>query len=182
MKFKGIPWFEAALKLTRFGWPLSTSNVWCFLYIASNLWIHFIYRLQNISILTLYHIHSTGLFSSMLASLSDLTKFSCILSHILPKNLPLWGPWQTSFLPVTNLQDGRQSAATQALVAKLKEDYGVGAGYSCLLPEKTRNMLNSREAESLDIQHAYLRATWFVALSVWGSRDMWLEWFQLDFS
>ena len=80
-----------------------------------------------------------------------------------------------SCLPVTNLQDGKQSAATQALVQQLKEDYGVGAGYSCLLPDATRNMLNSREPDSLDIQYAVLRATWFGALSASGSRDMRLE-------
>ena len=79
-----------------------------------------------------------------------------------------------SFLPVTKLQDGKQSAH-QALVQQLKEDYAVGAGYSCLLPDATRNMLNFREPDSLDIQYAVLPATWFGALSAPGSRDMRLE-------
>ena len=80
-----------------------------------------------------------------------------------------------SFLLVTYLQDGKQSDAAKFLVEKLKEDYSIRSGYSCRLPQKTRNLLNSREADSLDIQHAYLEATWFVALSVPGSKDMWFK-------
>jgi len=97
----------------------------------------------------------------MMAFLSDLAKISYALSHIFGKKLPSWTHSRCHFLPVTNLQDGKQSAATQNLVQQLKEDYGVGAGYSCLLPEPTRKLLNSREADSLDIQFAYLQATWF---------------------
>ena len=117
----------------------------------------------------------------MMASLSDFAKISHILSCILLKNCHCGTHGRCHFLPVTKLQDGKQSAH-QALVQQLKEDYAVGAGL--LMPFAWRNpeYAEFREPDSLDIQYAVLPATWFGALSAPGSRDMRLEWFQLDFS
>ena len=59
------------------------------------------------------------------------------------------------------MEDGRSSEQGVAKTKQLKADVGADRySYVASLPEDVRSQLNQREADSLDIQHALLQASW----------------------